>query len=396
MVHSARDDAAAPRRSRVFVAAMLALALTAMSSAGSARVGAATATSEVFIVLGGYGDITVAGGTCAIHLHERAVRRQRVCAGGRGGDDAHVQSDAEARHRPATGRPAAQSPVASLFRGWSRPECTSIGPCTVKATDSEEWIVARFSPVWLEASVQGSGTITVSGKSCSLDRCVMGLFDAGTRVTVTASPTTAGATTRWGYGCDPYESDLNDNRCVVNIANVRNFVSVGFGGFEPNKSPPFNKTVNLRVTRSGDGQGQVQGGRQIGRSECRPVEDRLWHCLRCPRSWLPDHGAVACGEGRPDPSSSAGRGPPCSAATPARSPPAQYPKVVAVFRKSRGQQTWPSGRPSRRRQQPGDGRHGRLPSGSPRTAPLVRACCFCGTDGRSDGSASTSRRAGAG
>ena len=43
------------------------------------------------------------------------------------------------------------------------------------------------------------------------------------------------------------------------MSNVRNFVSVGFDGFEPDQSPPFNKAVTLKVERTGDGEGQVEG-----------------------------------------------------------------------------------------------------------------------------------------
>jgi hypothetical protein len=121
----------------------------------------------------------------------------------------------------------------------------------VKTAGAEEWIVAQFSPVWLEALVGGSGTIDADGvrRTCTDDRCIMGLFKSGTRVTVTGRPTKTGAATRWGFGCDPYESDLSAGRCVVDMSNVRNFVSVGFDGSDPDPSPPFNLAVNLEVER---------------------------------------------------------------------------------------------------------------------------------------------------
>ena len=267
-MHSARDNGAALRRARVFGLALLSLAMIAVAGStlpgGSSPVEAAAGTSEVNIVLSGYGDVTVKGAdapyTCTNDRFAGSGCSLSVPAG--------TTLTFRATPRPVqapqpSSDPRPNPPVASGFQGWSRPECTSRGPCTVKTAAGGEWIVAQFSPVWLEALVGGSGTIDAGGvrRTCT-DRCIMGLFKAGTRVTVTGRPTTPGAPTRWGFGCDPYESDLSSGRCVVNMSNDRNFVSVSFDGSDPDPNPPYNKAVNVKVARAGDGQGQVQGSGQ--------------------------------------------------------------------------------------------------------------------------------------
>ncbi len=230
--------------------------------------------------------------------------------------------------------PRPNPPVASQFRGWSRPECTSTGPCTVKTAAAEEWVVAQFSPVWLEAVVAGSGTISAGNvqRTCSDDRCVMGLFNAGTQVTVTARPATAGAATKFGFGCDPYESDLSNGRCVVDMSNVRNFVSVGFGGAEPDGSPPFNQAVDLKVARAGNGQGRVQGSGQSADLNAGP-----WNIdcgSACDVNGLQYQTQVRLRAVKSDGSVfERWTGPPCLSQETCTFTAGKYPKVIAIFRK---------------------------------------------------------------
>jgi uncharacterized repeat protein (TIGR01451 family) len=130
----------------------------------------------------------------------------------------------------------------------------------VQTAGDEEWVVAQFTPVWLEVIQSGTGTVLANGNplACRDDnsKCT-GLFDAGTHVTVTGQPSPPAAD--WGFGCDPYESDLGSGRCSVAMSNIRNFVIVGFAGPNPDPTPPFNLATTLKVDLAGDGQGEVKG-----------------------------------------------------------------------------------------------------------------------------------------
>jgi hypothetical protein len=348
MTHSARDQAAALRRSRVFLLALLLLALLAIAGstflARSVPVAAATGTTEVNIVPSGYGDITVDGAaapyTCTNQLYAGSGCSLSVPTG----TTLTFRATPKPVEAPQSSDQAPNPPVRSEFRGWSRPECPSGVACTVKTADDEEWVVAQFSPVWLEASLNGPGTIDVGSVHCAVDRCVIGLFDAGTRVTVTARPTTAGAVTTFGIGCDPYESDLGNGRCLVNMSNVRNFVSVGFDGFEPGQSPPFNKAVTLKVQRAGDGEGQVEGSGKSAdlnagpwKIECgttcdvKGIQFQTQVRLRAVKSAGSDFERWS--------------GPPCASDETCTFTVGKYPKVVAVFKQagSSGGATGPTG-----------------------------------------------------
>ena len=337
MIHSTRDhQAAAPRRLRVFLLSLLALIAIAGSTflARSAPVGAATGTTLVNIVPSGYGDITVDGApepyTCTNEKYAGAGCNLSVPTG----TTLTFRATPKTVSGPQASDPARNPPVQSEFRGWSRPECPGGGSCTVKTADDEEWVVAQFSPVWLEATLNGPGSIDVGNVHCAVARCVIGLFEAGSRVTVTARPTTPGAVTTFGLGCDLYESDLKNGRCLVNMSNIRNFVSVGFDGFEPDKSPPFNKAVTLKVQRTGDGEGAVVGD---GKSADLNVET----------PWKIDCGATCDAKGisfqtqvRLRAVKSAGSeferwsGPPCASGDTCTFTVGKYPKVVAVFKKA--------------------------------------------------------------
>jgi len=220
------------------------------------------------VVRAGYGDIRVegAGGklilTCTSELDEKD---EKV------GCTFSVPTGTALTFRaiPRPVEDAGGSPVSPVvqsdFRGWSRPECKATGApptCTIKATADVEWVVAQFSPVWLEALVNGGGTVVAGGsrQTCAEFGCqlVMGLFKPDEPVTVTGVPTTAGATIRWGFGCDPYGSP-GTGRCVVHISDARNFVGVSFDGSDPAPRPPFNQVVHLKVERVGAGSGQVEG-----------------------------------------------------------------------------------------------------------------------------------------
>lgn len=156
---------------------------------------------------------------------------------------------------PESGDPAPG--VASRFVGWSRPECEGLGPsCTITVQDDPEPVVAQFTPVWLEVLINGDGTVAANGQpfpACTLGRCI-GYFENGARVNVTSDT----ADPIWGFGCDPFDSDLPAGRCLIELSNTRNFVSIGFGT-EPDAQPPYNLTKPVTVKRLGTGEGRVEG-----------------------------------------------------------------------------------------------------------------------------------------
>ena len=194
-------------------------------------------------------------------------------------------------------------------------------------------------------------------------------------MTVTGIPTDAGATTRWGFGCDPYESDLGSGRCVVNISDARNFVSVSFDGSDPAPRPPFNQVVHLKVQRAGDGQGQIQGSGKSAGLDDPPWSidcgsacdfDRLQYQTQVRLRAVKAAGSVF----------DSWAGPPCLSEETCTFTVGRYPKVVAVFKKT-GLRCQRFSRPRR----PGRGRRGPSSPASGRTAPLARTCGCCATGG---------------
>ena len=340
MVHSARVHAAAPGRSRVFgfsllVLAVIALAGSTLAAAGSSLVRAAAATSEVRISLNGYGNVTVDGAgapyTCTNEINGDQSDQGGCRLTAEVGTKLTFRATPKNVQGPELDEPGPTPPVASEFRGWSRPECTTRAPCTVKVAASEEWIVAQFSPVWLEAIVDGQGKVSAGGVTKECDgfcQIVMGLYEAEKPVTVTAD----GAATEWGFGCAAQKSDLSAGRCVVTMSMDRNFVAVAFDGAEPTRQPPYNKVVRFTVERAGDGKGKVEGS---GQSSIR--DDEPWS-IACGGTCVVER-LQAQTEMRLLATEETGSefvrwsGPPCLGEDTCDFTVGKYPKVVAIFRK---------------------------------------------------------------
>jgi hypothetical protein len=334
MAHSARrDSAAAPavrRRLRLTPHLALGVAAASLLAAGSSALGAPAATAQVVVVLGGYGEVTVDGTSykCTnVDFQSGACPELSVATG----------TKLTFRARPTTVRapePAEDPPpspaVDSRFVGWGHPECESAEPCTIEVKSEAEWVVAQFTPVWLEVIAAGTGTVVVGSttKVCSDDRCIMGLFEAGRPLTVTAGPVPV----NWGFGCDPYESDLANRRCVVSMANIRNFVTVGFGGAEPDEQPPYNLAATLRVSLAGDGRGKVAGS---GKNADPTGEPWNIDCGTKCEADVQSQTQVrlrATAEGN-DSEFVRWAGPPCASQSTCTFTVGRYPKVQAVFRK---------------------------------------------------------------
>ena len=232
---------------------------------------------------------------------------------------------------PEVGDPEPPASSQSQFVGWSRPECGSSGSCVVQAADEQEYVVAQFTPVWLEVIPFGSGTVATDGNPlvCRVDatKCT-GLFGAGVRVTVTAQPIPP--PTNWSFGCDPYESNLAAGRCSVTMSNIRNFVIVGFEN-TPDPFPPFNVSTTLKVDLAGEGQGEVKGsGSSAAQGETWSID-----CgAACEQKGLQYQTQVRLRATAADNSDfDRWAGPPCLSQTTCTFTAGKYPKVRAIFRK---------------------------------------------------------------
>jgi uncharacterized repeat protein (TIGR01451 family) len=341
MAHSTRGSAASRRSpiSRLSLPAVVVLAgIASLVLAGSAPVGAAApGESLVHIVLSGYGKVTVTGTGISYECTPVLYQGEGCSLTVPTGTPLKFTATPTPITPPDPTDPPPPSPGQSQFEGWSRPECESKGDCIVQTASEDEWIVAQFTPVWLEVITSGAGTVAVDGHAfdeateCAGDdiekKCIR-LFKAGTQVIVTGQPTPPAA--NWVFGCDPYESDLGNGRCAAQMSNVRNFVIVGFVD-PPEPFPPFNHFSPLKVDLAGDGQGEVKGSGSSAEAGA---------------SWSIDCG-TACEEksiqyqtqvrlrATPIGSSEFDRwaGPPCLSQLTCTFTVGKYPKVRAIFKK---------------------------------------------------------------
>ena len=129
---------------------------------GASPARAAAATTEVTVVRAGYGDIRVegAGGklvlTCTSELDAKDEKIGCTFSVPTG-TALDVQSDPEAcRSASAARRVPTRLSSRSSSAGAGR-SARPRRPCTVKTAADQEWVVAQFSPVWLEALVTGAG-----------------------------------------------------------------------------------------------------------------------------------------------------------------------------------------------------------------------------------------------
>ena len=307
-MRSRPEDAAAPRRTRVFVLWLLSLATIGIA-------GSTLPTGSVART-GGHGHERGHGRPRRVRRHQRRGRGRQARpdlherAGREGREDrvhvlrsnryrVDVQSDPPACRGSLGGTssldPAVQSEFAAGAGRSARPR-----PCRPARS--------RPLPIWNGSSrssrrcgsrpsspVQARSSPAAAAKPATTSSCqlVMGLFKPDVPVTVTGLPTNPGATTRWGFGCDPYESNLAGGRCVVNVSDARNFVSVSFDGSDPAPRPPFNEVVHLKVQRAGNGQGQVEGSGKSAGLDDPPWSIELRRRLRFRPSPVPDPGAAA-------------------------------------------------------------------------------------------------------
>lgn len=130
----------------------------------------------------------------------------------------------------------------SIFTGWSG-ECTGTGVCTVTIDDANE-VIATFTNnrFLLEVSLDGTGSGSVlsdpDGINCGT--ACDELYDGGTLVELTASPSAGSLFVGWSGECDGTDA------CTVTIDNT-NHVTATF----------IDNLFSLEVTLAGTGTGSV-------------------------------------------------------------------------------------------------------------------------------------------
>ncbi len=347
--------AAALRGSAIARLPLLLLAVTvgvgSFLLAGSEALEAADpGTTDVHVVLSGYGEVTVSRSDVPDkYLCDLTQYQQDQCLIPSVPDDTTLTLVAVATKTPES--------TASSFLGWSRPpECDTGSTCQV-TTDAEaeddEWITAHFSPLTLTVRVDNgaTGTITASGEAtgdkiapdCTGD-CIIGEFAADERVTVTGKSDDGEAI--WGFGCDPWEVNPPPGACVLTMSGTENWVVVGFGAPCSNCSPEFNFGVNLRVDRVGDGQGSVTGsgddadpGRNKWSINCGSDcdDDDIQYQTRVRLTASPTPGTDSVFD--------RWMGPPCLSDEVCTFTVGKYPKVRAIFKKKAAPPPPPPPRP---------------------------------------------------
>jgi subtilisin-like proprotein convertase family protein len=135
----------------------------------------------------------------------------------------------------------ASAATGSSFSGWSG-ACSGTGTCTVTMTTARS-VAATFTLLTYQLTVStagtGSGTVTGTGINCPGD--CSEIFNYGTSVTLTASPTNGSSFSSWSGACS------GTGTCTVAMTAARS-VTATF-------SPPGNQT--LTVTKIGSGSGTV-------------------------------------------------------------------------------------------------------------------------------------------
>lgn len=151
----------------------------------------------------------------------------------------------------------------STFEGWSGPDCSGIGSCSVtmnqaKAVNAEFAVIPpeRF-PLKVEKTGTGSGFVgsTPEGIECG-DEC-SAEFDEGTEVTLSAEPDEGSSFEGWsGAGCS------GTDPCQVSMSEARQVEA----SFRLDPGPP---TFLLSVVKTGSAEGTVTAS--PGDIDCGPV-----------------------------------------------------------------------------------------------------------------------------
>jgi chitodextrinase len=162
--------------------------------------------------------------------------------------------------------------TSTSFVGWSLPDCSGTGSCTVTLDDDLTTVVARFSPLALGVvlSTEDAGSVSLDppGNSCQRPPAgndplkVCAEFPPGTSVRVTVTPAPGNDFELWNEGCEP----RNSTTCTVTVLDEPTWVGADFEGQDAPQLPTTIK-VQFRLRKGGNGGGRVtSSGLDCGQS----------------------------------------------------------------------------------------------------------------------------------
>ena len=169
---------------------------------------------------------------------------------------------------------SATADAGKSFVGWSTPDCQGSGPCTITLDADVTTIVALFSPLKLGVVYSGNGdggTVTIdraagSCRQSGADACFE--LAARTEVRLTARPNEGHSFRGWNPGCEP----TNAPTCTIRVNDQPTWAGAIFDDDEPPQLPTTIK-VQFRLTKTGDGDGQVTASKLDCGDECTASYD---------------------------------------------------------------------------------------------------------------------------
>jgi hypothetical protein len=157
------------------------------------------------------------------------------------------------------------------FSGWSSPDCTGTGSCSLTLDSAVTSIVGLFNPLKLGVvlSVDNNGDVhgrvgsSPSGINCHEENCPFGKFAPNTSVTLTATPDAGHSFTGWNGAC----TTANGNTCTVAVNDQPTWVGAIF---DKEQAPQLATTISVQfqVHKGGNGSGHVTASKIDCGSQC--------------------------------------------------------------------------------------------------------------------------------
>ena len=145
----------------------------------------------------------------------------------------------------------AKADSGSEFKGWSGSGCSGTATCEVTMTEAKE-VTTTFEeeeteepgiPLTVAVEGTGTGTVTSDKGAISCNPFCSDEYEAGTKVTLTATPAPGSLFYSWRY-CDA--GGVNGRQCTVSVDKAKTVKAT------------FTTTHALKVSRTGSAPGKVQ------------------------------------------------------------------------------------------------------------------------------------------